>query len=236
MALYQSSIVRNRLLSAFAPDDFALLEPMLERVPLALYEKLIEGDRPIEHVVFPESGIVSTIADAEEGRIEVGIIGREGMVGVPVVLGTDQTIHTYMVQSVGDGLRISPQDLRAAIAARPSIFRPLGLYVQALITQMSQTAYVNVTFNIEARLARWILMTQDRVESDDLMLTHEFLSAMLGVRRPGVTAAMHALEGMGSIRNRRGRVQVLDRERLMELAGDGYQTTEREYERLMAEV
>jgi CRP-like cAMP-binding protein len=236
VALHQSSLVRNRLLSALTRDDFALLEPMLERVPLTLHSKLVEAGQIIQHVVFPESGISSTIANTEEGKIEVGIIGREGLVGVPVILGANRTPHTYLIQADGEGLRISSQDLRAAIAERPSIFRPLGLYVQALIVQMGQTAYVNVTFNIEARLARWILMTQDRIESDELMLTHEFLSAMLGVRRPGVTAAMHVLEGMGSIRNRRGRVEVVNREKLMELAGDGYQTAEIEYDRLMGEA
>ena len=101
---------------------------------------------------------------------------------------------------------------------------------------MAQTAYANATFNIEARLARWILMTQDRTEGDDLILTHDFLAIMLGVRRPGVTTATHALEGMGSIRARRGRITVRDREKLLELAGDAYQVAEDEYERLMAEV
>ena len=236
MATFQSSTVRNRLLAALSPDDFALLEPKLERVPLALGAVVIEAQTPILHVLFPETGFVSTVANTEEGRIEVGVIGREGMTGTPVVLGADRTPHTSMVQGAGEALRISTPDLRAAIAARPTIFRPLGLFVQALIVQMAQTAYANATFNIEARLARWILMTQDRVGGDDFMLTHEFLSMMLGVRRAGVTTATHALEGMGSIRTRRGRIEVVDREKLLELAGDAYQVAEDEYERLMAEV
>ena len=101
---------------------------------------------------------------------------------------------------------------------------------------MAQTANANATFNIEARLARWILMVQDRVDRDELLLTHEFLSMMLGVRRPGVTSATHALEGMGSIRAKRGRITVRDREKLLELAGDAYQVAEDEYGRLVAEV
>ena len=236
MALFQSSIVRNRLLSALAPDDYALIEPNLERVGLEPLVVLIEANRPIQHVVFPESGIVSTIANTDEGKIEVGLIGREGMVGVPVILGVDQVPHLSMVQGAGEGLRISTPDLRAAIEARPSIFRPFGLFVHSLIVQMGQTAYANVTFNIEARLARWILMTQDRTGGDEFLLTHEFLSTMLGVRRPGVTTATHALEGMGSIRNRRGRIEVLDREKLLELAGDAYQVAEDEYERVLGQV
>ncbi len=233
MALHQSSIVRNRLLAALTPDDFTLLEPMLERVPLPLRHILIEANQPIQHVYFPESGISSTIADTEEGKIEIGLIGREGMVGVPVILGVDQTPHSFMVQGVGEALRISTPDLQAAISERPSIFRPLGLFAHTMIVQMGQTAYANVTFNIEARLARWILMTQDRTGSDELLLTHEFLAAMLGVRRPGVTGATHSLEAMGSIRNRRGRIEVVRRDNLLELAGDAYQVAEDEYERVM---
>ena len=236
MATFQSTTVRNRLLAALSSDDFALLEPKLERVPLPLGAVVIEAQAPILHVIFPESGFVSTVADTEEGRIEVGVIGHEGMTGTPVILGTDRTPHTSMVQGAGEALRISTPDLRAAIAARPTIFRPLGLFTQALIVQMAQTAYANATFNIEARLARWILMTQDRVGGDDFMLTHEFLSMMLGVRRAGVTTATHALEGMGSIRTRRGRIEVMDRDKLLELAGDAYQVAEDEYERLMAQV
>ena len=204
VALFQTEVVRNRLLSALSPDDFVEIEPMLERVPLQLQAVLIEAHRPIEYVYFPESGIASTVADAQEGRIEIGLIGREGMIGFPVILGVDQTPHNIVVQGAGEALRISVQDLRAAIQARPSIFRPLGLFAHTLFVQVGQTAYANVTFNVEARLARWILMTQDRTDGDELLLTHEFLSVMLGVRRPGVTIATHALEGIGSIRTRAG--------------------------------
>lgn len=235
MALFRSSIVRNRLLSALTHDDFALLEPKLERMPLALSAVVIEANRPIQHVIFPESGIVSTVANTDEGRIEIGLIGREGMVGVSVMLGVDQVPHTSLVQGVGEGLRIASPDLRAAIQARPSIFAPLGLFAHTLMVQMGQTAYANVTFNIEARLARWILMTQDRTDGHEVLLTHEFLATMLGVRRPGVTSATHALEGTGSIRNRRGRIEVLDREKLLELAGDAYRVAEDEYKRVMTQ-
>ncbi|MGI4765305.1 MAG: Crp/Fnr family transcriptional regulator, partial [Janthinobacterium lividum] len=234
MTLFRSSIVRNRLLSSLSQDDFALLEPKLKRVPLPLNLVVIEAHQPIQHVYFPESGIISTVADTEEGRIEIGVVGREGFVGVPVILGVDSTRHKSLVQGTGEALSIDVQDLRAAIQARPSIFRPLGLFIHTWMIQMGQTIYVNVTYNIEARLARWILLTQDRTESDDLQLTHEFMSSMLGVRRPGVTSAAHVLEGTGAIRNTRGRIQVCNREKLLELAGDAYQVSEDEYERVMA--
>ena len=235
MTSLQSSPVRNRLLAALTLHDYALLQPMLKRVPLALQSVVIEANTPIQYVVFPESGVISTVANTEEGKIEIGVIGREGFVGVPVLLGTDQTPSIYVVQTAGEGLRIRSHDLRAAIAERPSIFKPLGLFTQSLIIQAGQTAYANAAFNIEARLARWLLMMQDRV-GDEMPITHDFLSAMLGVRRPGVTIATHVLEGTGAIRARRGRIEVRDREKLIELAGDSYSTAEREYERLMAEI
>ncbi len=236
MAIFQDSTVRNRLLTVLAPDDFALLETKLERVQLVLQSVLIEAHQPIPHVFFPESGIVSTVANTDEGSIEVGLVGREGFVGIPIILGTNQTPHTSIVQGAGEALRISTEDLRAAFQERPAIFRPFGLYTQSMIIQMAQTAYANATFNIEARLARWTLMTQDRTDGNDLTLTHDFLATMLGVRRPGVTTATHALEGMGSIRTKRGHITVRDREKLLELAGDAYQVAEDEYERLMAEI
>ena len=236
MASFQASTIHNRLLAALAPEDFTLIEPKLERVPLTLQSVLIKAHQPITHAFFPETGIVSTIANTDEGNIEVGLVGREGFVGVSIILGTDRTPHTSLVQGAGEALRISTEDLRAAVEARPSITKPLMLYTQALIVQIAQTAYANAMFNIEARLARWILMTQDRASSNELLLTHDFLAAMLGVRRPGVTTATHALEGIGSIRAKRGRITVRDREKLLELAGDAYQVAEDEYERLMADV
>lgn len=229
-----SSPTRNRLLAGLAPDEYSVLEPLLKRVRLAFHAVLIEANTPIAHVFLPESGVVSTLADTAQGRIEVGVIGREGFVGVPVLLGTGQTPHTYLVQASGEALRISPRHLRQALARRPTLFRPLGLYAQALIVQIARTAYANATFGIEARLARWLLMMQDRIDTIEMPITHEALSAILGVRRPGLTLATHVLEGTGAIRARRRRIEVRDRCKLLEIAGDGYQVAEREYERLFA--
>ncbi len=173
MALFQSAAVHNRLLSMLSPDDFDRLAPKLKHVPMPLQMVLITARDPIQHVYFPESGIVSTVANTDEGRIEIGVTGRKGIVGIPAILGVDSTPHTSMVQGVGEALRISVQDLRAAIAGRPSIFRPLGFFAHTFVVQLAQTAYANVTFTIEARLARWILMTQDRTDGDGLVLTHD---------------------------------------------------------------
>ena len=180
---YPRDQVRNRLLASLSPDAFALLEPKLERVPLTYRAVVIEANKPILHVVFPESGIVSTVANTDGGRIEVGLVGREGLVGIPIILGTNETPHTSIVQGAGEAVRISSNDLRAAIRKNPSIMRPFGLYIQSLIVQMGQTAYSNATFNIEGRLARWLLMTQDRDGGDELTLAHDLLAIMLGVRR-----------------------------------------------------
>lgn len=213
---------RNRVLAAFANEDYAALVPSLKPVVLDPGATLIEAHSTIEHVHFPESGIVSVIANTHEGRIEIGMIGREGLVGLPGVLGADRTPFGYMVQSPGTAHRIATPALRAAIAGRPKIFRPLSLYAVAMSVQTAQTAYAYASFDIKARLARQILMTQDRTDGEMLLLTHESLSAMLGSRRPSVTTAMHMLESVGTIRTRRGRITVLDRDKLRDLAGDSY--------------
>lgn len=233
MASFQFRPVRNRVLNMLAPDDFDTLASTLERVPLAIQAVIITARQPIVHVYFLESGIVSTVANTDEGRIEVGLTGREGVVGLPAILGVDSTPHTSLIQGAGEALRLTVLDLRTALVARPAIFRPLGLFTHTLMIQLGQTAYANVAFSIEARLARWILMTQDRTDGDDLVLTHDFLAMMLGVRRPSVTVAMHALEGMRAIGASRGRVVVRNRGMLKDIAGDAYQLAEDEYDRVM---
>src|SRR5215212_10272193 len=211
MAHLQQASVRNSLLSALNPDDFGLLRPDLEPVALELRQWLIEAGEPIQHVTFPEHGIISILADTSEGRIEVGLIGPEGMAGLPVVLGIERSPHAYMVQAAGEALRIPAPDLQAALRHSPSLHAGLLRYVFALMVQTAETAYANAGFTMEARLARWILMTDDRLAREDLPLTHDFLSMMLGVRRPGVTIAVQNLESIRLIRAKRGSITVLDR-------------------------
>src|SRR3954452_11433863 len=236
MAHPQQASVRNRLLSALPPDDFGLLQPHLEPTPLELRQWVIETQQPIQHVTFPEHGIVSVLADTSQGRIEVGLIGPEGMAGLPVVLGIDHSPHGYMVQADGEALRIPAQDLRTAMRHSPSLHSAFLRYAHALLVQTAQTAYANAGFTIEARLARWVLMTDDRLERDDLPLTHDFLAMMLGVQRPGVTLAMQALESNGLIRASYGRITVLDRAGLETLAKDAYGLAEAEYARVMGQA
>ena len=236
MAQPQQETVRNRLLKALAPDDFARLAPHLEAQPIKLREVLISPHEPISHACFIEDGLCSIISHTAEGRIEIGTVGYEGFCGTALLLGTDRTPHASLVQGEGLVLRMPAAAFRAALAESASLRGVLGRYVQSLIVQVGQTVYANTDLNIEGRLARWILMIHDRLQRDEMPLTHEFMALMLGVRRPGVTTAVHILEGAGMIRATRGRVRVLDRERLMEMSGDTYGPAEAEYERLLAQA
>lgn len=236
MSQLHHDIVRNRLLAALTPMEFERLAPSLERVSMSMGQPLVMAREPITHGYFPEDGLVSLICDTVEGRVEIGLVGYEGFVGTPLVLGTGRTPHNAMVQAEGSMLRIGASDLQAALEASPALRGVLGRYVQSLIVQVGETVYANADCTIEIRLARWILMTQDRLRRNELPLTHDFMALMLGVRRPGVTTAMHVLEGRRMIQARRGRVIVLDRDQLKDLARDTYGTAEAEYERLLGEA
>src|SRR5215217_729964 len=236
MARLQQISTRNRLLFALNRDDFDLLQPDLEPVALDLRQWLIEAGEPIQHVTFPEHGIVSILADTSEGRIEVGLLGPEGMAGLPVVLGIERSPHCYMVQAAGEALRIPAPDLRAALRHSPSLHAGLLRYAHALMVQTAETAYANAGFTMEARLARWILMTDDRLAREDLPLTHDFLSMMLGVRRPGVTIAVQTLEANRLIRAKRGGITVLDRTGLEKVADTAYGVSEAEYASVMGQA
>jgi CRP-like cAMP-binding protein len=234
MVASAQSSVRNRLLAMLLPEDFRLLETQLEPVPLPLRSCLIEPNTPIEHVYFLEQGIASNVAVLPHGRrIEVAVIGREGLSGTPILLGTDRTPHECFIQVPGTGLRIGTDDLRRAVTASVSLQQHLLRYVQALTLQTAQTALANGCCKVEERLARWLLMCHDRVDGDGLSTTHEFLSVMLGVRRTGVTEMLKVFEDRGLISTQRGQVTVLDRVGLEGVAGDSYGVPEAEYSRLI---
>jgi CRP-like cAMP-binding protein len=229
----QQISIGNRLLASLSSEDIATLQPHLEPVPLAVRQVLIEPNTAIEHIYFPEAGMASVTNNSSGGKIEVGVVGREGMVGLPIVLGIDQTPYEHFMQIAGHGWRIAVQDLEQAMAQSSSLHRQLLRFAQASHVQASETAFANANSDVEARLARWLLMCHDRVEGSDIPLTHEFIAMMLGVRRPGVTVALHVLEGMQIIRSKRGVITVLDREKLEELADEAYGLSEAEYTRLM---
>ena len=233
MSAPPQSALRNRLLASLPAEAYARLQPDLEAVDLPLRTALIEPDRPVEHAVFLERGIASVVAVAGQRRIEVGLIGREGFTGMPLLLGTRQIPIECFIQMSGDGWRIRAEALQTAVEDCPSLRKPLLRFVQAFAIQVAQTALSNGSHTLEERLARWLLMCHDRTEGDVLFTTHEFLATMLGVRRPGITEALHVLEGNHAIRAERGLVTVLDRTKLEQVAGDGYGIAEMEYARLM---
>lgn len=225
---------RNRLLQALGPDDFALLRPHLTPISLPIRHVLEAPNRPIDEVMFLESGMGSIVAVVNADRqLEVGIFGREGMSGIAVILGDDRSPQESFVQIAGEGLRMRSDDLRRAMRTSPSLQRVLLRYVQSMMAQTASTAFANGHGKVEERLARWLLMSHDRMDGDELPLIHEFLALMLGVRRAGVTEALHVLEGRGAIRTGRGRIAVADRMRLEESAAGLYGVPEAEYRRLI---
>jgi CRP-like cAMP-binding protein len=235
MSAPQQSALRNQLLARLAPEDFAPLQGLLEPVELELRRVLIEPNRPIEHVYFHEHGYTSITTDGHGNKIELGLIGREGLVGVPIALGVCTTPLEFFVQLAGDGLRMTSHALEAVIDERPSLHRVLLRYAQVMSVQTAGTAFANAEHTVETRLARWLLMCHDRVDGADIPITHEFMAMMLGVRRAGVTTAMHILEGSGLVQAKRGVITILDREKLEELADSAYGLPEAEYARQMAE-
>jgi len=213
----------NRILSGLSRADFALLEPHLEVVDLPVRKQLERRDKRIDHVYFPEHGFASVVANGTgERSIEVGIIGREGMTGLSIVFGKDRARHETFIQVAGDGQRISAANLRGAIDQSGDLLRVFLLYAHTFLMQASDTALANGRSNIEQRLARWLLMADDRIDGEELPLTQEFLSIMLGVRRAGVTTAVQELERQGLIATKRGGITLLDREALEECAGGTY--------------
>jgi CRP-like cAMP-binding protein len=231
MSLSQSS-VRNLLLSRLDPEAFGALGD-IDRVPLPLKYVQQHANEPISHVYFGESGLSSKVAITASGeRLEVGIIGQEGMTGTAVLLGDDRSPHETFIQVAGEGVRISADGLRRAAQASASLRQLFLRFAQALSIQVAHTALANGRYSLSERLARWLLMSQDRVGAE-IPLTHEFLSLMLGVRRAGVTEALQALEEQRAIRSTRRLIHVLDRAKLEQIAGDCYGTPEAEYLRLI---
>ncbi|HEX2255137.1 MAG TPA: Crp/Fnr family transcriptional regulator [Afifellaceae bacterium] len=223
---------KNRLLLALGADDYELLQAHLTPVLLPLRHCLEAPKKPIREVFFLQSGMASNVALAGADRIEVGVYGREGMSGIPVILGTDSSPQETFIQVAGEGLRMASEELRQAMRRSPSLQKTLLAYVHCQMTQTSHTAFANGHGKVEERLARWLLMVHDRMDGDVIPLVHEFLALMLGVRRAGVTEALHALDRNGAIQARRGRIIVADRERLEQSASGLYGVPEAEYRRL----
>jgi CRP-like cAMP-binding protein len=217
----------NHILSRLSAADLALLEPHLKPVDLPVYRPLEDRDKRIDHVYFIEAGFASVVANGSgKPSIEVGIIGREGMTGLAIVMGQQQAPHDIYVQVAGKGQQIRATKLREADERSNTLHRAMLQYAHAYLLQTTATALANGRSKIEERLARWLLMADDRIDGDQLPLTQEFLSLMLGVRRSGVTTALQALERKRLIARKRGNILILNRKGLEKKSNGTYLTYE----------
>ena len=236
MAGHAQSYTRNLLLGACSAADFALLQPDLTRVDLAMKQPLYSPGEVIEQVYFLEGGLASIVAQQEDGvEIEVGILGLEGLSGASILLGVDRSSHRCFMQlASATALSVPAEALARACDESRSLRKLLLAYVQCTIVQAAQTAASNGNHELPERLARWLLMCHDRVEGDEIAITHEFLGMMLAVRRSRAIMGLHTLEGASAIKSRRGLVTITNRERLLEIANGSYGNAEAEYRRLVA--
>ncbi|MBV1797068.1 Crp/Fnr family transcriptional regulator [Siccirubricoccus sp. G192] len=204
--------IRNRLLTALPPDELARLRPRLEPVELPFNQTLYAAGSRVDAVLFLESGMVCMLATlGDGGQAEVGIAGREGMVGLATLLGVDLSLTEARVQMDGTALRIGVAAFREALDRSAGMRSLLLRYALAFHGQVAQIAACNAHHAIERRLARWLLMAHDRAEADEFPMTHEFVSMMLGVRRPGVSVAAAMLQKSGLIHYARGHLRIVDR-------------------------
>lgn len=226
--------LQNNLLRSMADADFAVLAPALTLVDLAKGEDFALPESRIKFAWFPLSGIVSVVAATESGsQAEVGIVGREGMFSVATLHGVDFEMMHIFCQMSGRALRLPAATLRELLDAHPAMQAHLLGYAQNFMLQVGSAALAYATQPIEARLARWLLMSLDRLDANDVTMTHEALALMLGVRRAGVTVAIQALEAKGAVISRRAMVTVVNRAILGVIAGDAYGTTESAYQRVL---
>lgn len=225
----------NRLLAAIPKKEYKDLLPRLERVPLNFNENIYEPGDIIRNVYFPESGIVSLLSRVDpQSSIEVGIVGDEGMAGMPVFLGVKTSVNVAVVQGAGFAESMSVSDFRYSCRDGTDLPRVLRLFLHSLMSQISQSAACNRFHPIDSRLARWLLMTADRMHANEFQITQEFLSNMLGVRREAVNKAAGDLQRDNFIHYNRGILTILDRKGLEGAACPCYQIIKREYRTMAA--
>ena len=226
----------NRLLSLLSPADYTRLYRHLERRPLAYRQSLYAADTKIDTVYFIETGVGSLVNTMANGQAaEVGTIGNEGMVGVPIVLGDDRAPTTVYIQVPGEGLAMKASVFRKELARSETMQVVMHHYVHALFNQVAQSAACNHFHSLEQRCCRWLLMTRDRMGMDNFMLTQEFLAMMLGVQRPGVSIAAGGLQRAGLITYTRGNVRILDGQELERRSCECYAVSKKEFDRLLGD-
>jgi CRP-like cAMP-binding protein len=232
--ILSSTRPRNILLAQLPADEYAVLAKFLVPVELPLEKRLSEPNQPIEFIYFLNSGLISTDAVTEKGEtVEVGVIGREGFAGLPALLDQPQMSHSVMMQGVGDGMRIRSSVARAEFVKGGMLQRLVHAFAYLQLVQVTQSVLCNRMHEVDARLARWLLTSADRMESEQLHLTQEFLSQMLGVQRSTVTVAAGDMQRKGMIGYSRGRIQILDRRALIGVACECYGIVNASYDRLL---
>ncbi len=214
-----SAIPSNRLLASIPKSQFDILSAKMETVPLEFGEPIYEAGAAIVRIYFPESGIISLLSEvAEDSTLEVGIVGSEGLAGVSVFLGVPVSPNRAIVQGSGLARTMSPRAFLAACKSSEKLSKAVRLFIHSLLTQISQSAVCNRYHRIESRMSRWLLMTQDRMRSDEFRITQDFLSNMLGVRREAVNIAAGHLQRRGLVSYSRGKLTVMDRQGLEDAA------------------
>jgi CRP-like cAMP-binding protein len=228
---------QNRLLEALPDAEWERWLPYLERVDMPLGKVLYEPGVRLTHVYFPTTSIVSLLYVMEDGAsAEIAVVGDDGLVGISLFMGGESTTNRAVVQSAGQGFRLKANLLMLEFNRAGPVLHLLLRYTQALITQMAQTAVCNRHHSLDQQLCRWLLLSLDRLPSNELIMTQELIANMLGVRREGVTEAAGNLDKAGLIRYRRGHITVLDRDGLERRTCECYSVVKREYDRLLPET
>ncbi|MDM0084888.1 Crp/Fnr family transcriptional regulator [Variovorax sp. J31P179] len=229
-----SDPLSNRLLAALPEAEWARWLPQLQAVDMPLGQVLYESGKTLSHVYFPTTAIVSLLYVMENGAsAEIAVVGNEGIVGISLFMGGESTPSRAVVQSAGRGFRLTAQVMKDEFDRAGPVLHLLLRYTQALITQMAQTAVCNRHHSLDQQLCRWLLLSLDRLEGSELVMTQELIANMLGVRREGVTEGALKLQHAGLIRYSRGRISVLDREGLEGRTCECYAVVKNEYDRLL---
>ena len=224
----------NRLLGALPPDAYERLRPHLEPITFSLGEVVYESGAHMRYVYFPTTSHISLLYTMIDGSTaEMGLVGQEGVVGIALFMGGETTPNRAMVQGGGAAYRMKVSAMLDEFKRGGEFQHLLLRYTQALITQISQTAVCNRLHSVEQRLCRWLLMTHDLTQSDELQMTHQFISNMLGVRREGVSMAAQRLQEKGMISYARGHIQILDRDQLLAHVCECYHVVKAEHARLL---
>ena len=227
----------NHLLATLPDDELQRWLPLLEPVDLSLGRVLYESGLTLSHVYFPTTAIVSLLFVLENGdSAEIAVVGREGVVGISLFMGGESTPSRAVVQSAGLGYRLSSRAIKEAFNRNGPVTHLMLRYTQALITQMAQTAVCNRHHTLDKQLCRWLLLSMDRLQGNELVMTQELIANMLGVRREGVTEAALKLQSAGLIEYARGHITVLDRPGLERRTCECYAVVKKEYDRLLPDV